>query len=82
MRLWKTRVDCWYEPHRNIGQKPKQPKRVVRWVLTEAPTSADAINGALEYAERTASASKGRRWMSFEHRETAAIKLPMELPIP
>lgn len=79
MRLWKSRVDCWYEPHRNPGAKEKLPKRVVRWVILEAPTSSEAIAAAVAWADRTASSTLGRRWLSFEHRETGPVTLPMEM---
>lgn len=81
MRLWKSRIDCWYEPHRKPGGKAKDPKRVVRWVLLEAPTSCEAIAAAVEWAERTASPSQGQRWLSFEHRQTGSVTLPMAMEV-
>ncbi len=79
MRLWLSRVDCWYEPHRDPGQKPKDPKRIVRWVLLEAENSEAAVKAAVEWANRTASPTQGRRWLRFDHRQTGAITLPLDV---
>ncbi len=78
MRLWRSRVDCWYEPHRDPGQKPKAPKRIVRWVLVEAENSEAAIKAALDWADSTASPTQGRVWLKFEHRQTGSITLPLD----
>jgi hypothetical protein len=72
-------VDCWYEPHRDPGQKPKPNQRVVRYVILEAPDSEEAIKRAIAWADKTASPTKGRRWLSFEHRSTGPVTFPMEV---
>jgi hypothetical protein len=77
MTLWKSRIDCWYEPAKKIvGEKPY---RFIRWVLVEAENSEAAIKAAVQWAGDTAPMF-GVKWLSFEHRETLGpIKLPFEL---
>ena len=77
LRLYKTRLDCWYQPHRDPGQKAKPPKRVVVVLTHEAADSDDAIKLAVKWADDNAPGSKGRRLLSIEHRSTGTLKLPI-----
>lgn len=77
MRLFETRVDCWYEPHRDPGKKVKPPKRVIVVIVHEAENSEDAIKRAREWCDSNAPGSKGRKLLSIEHRTTGPKKLPI-----
>lgn len=80
-RLWRVRFDAWYEAHRDPGQTSKQPERERGYVIVQADDSERAIKAALKWAEDGLFKSKGRKFLSVEHRETAALKLPMNLDV-
>lgn len=75
---WKSRIDCWYEPHSEPNQKQKADNRLLRYVILEAPDKEQAIKAALEWAEKTAP-KIGRRWLGFEHRFTGPVRFPLEV---
>lgn len=79
MRLWKTRVDCWYQAHRDPGKKPKPNVRVAISILLEAPDSQAAIDRALDWADAKLPGAAGRKLLGIEHRSTGPVKLPIRL---
>ena len=78
-RLWRVQFDVWYDAHRDPGRKPKQPECEKGCVIVQATDSEGAIKAALTWAENGLFRSKGRKFLSIEHRETAALKFPMEV---
>lgn len=78
-RIWQSRLDCWYQPHREPGTKTKGPQREIVYLLHSASDSDSAVKGAIEWADSYGPNSKGRKMLKVEHRETGSVQLPLQL---
>ena len=78
-KLWQSRLDCWYQPHRDPGAKVKGPQREIVYLLHSANDSNAAVKGAVEWADSYGPNSKGRILLKVEHRETGTVTLPLQL---
>lgn len=67
-KLWRVIVDCRREAFND---------RLTREVLLAASDASEAMDAGAKWAEETACMSS--KWISFEARSCATVKLPMEM---
>lgn len=70
VKVWKVCILCYAEGMKAAAR---------RWFLVEADTREAAIDVALTQADSTA--DSGKRWLSFEWREVAPVRFPMEISV-
>lgn len=74
---WRVRVHCWYEPHRNIGAKPKPNKCEIRSVIVGPCDMDEARTRSVEWAEKTAGI--GNKWIGFEFMGSSKVTFPLDV---